>query len=121
MRYEKNYRLKIMPSYVLAIPYVQSPNIVTVIKVQRLKMAWACCKNEWCKDSKEVTGRQTRRKEKERHRLRWTDGVQLDLRNTSTKQLRTRTLDRIEWASVKKEAKTKTKGLYTATEKEEEC
>lgn len=29
-------------------------------------MAWARCKNGWCKDSKEVIGRQTRRREEER-------------------------------------------------------
>jgi hypothetical protein len=50
-------------------------------------------------------------RKKERYRLSWTDGVQLDLRKMSVKQWRTRTLDRTEWASVKREAKAKNKGL----------
>jgi hypothetical protein len=49
-------------------------------------MAWACCKNGWCKDSrKEVTGRQARREKKRE-----------DLRNTGVKRWRTRALDRTE-------------------------
>ena len=80
-------------------------------------MTWPCCKNGWCKDSKEVTGMQTRRREKERYRLKWTDSVQLDLRNMSAKQCRTRTLNRTEWASVKREAKAKNKGLQLLKKK----
>jgi hypothetical protein len=39
-----------------------------------------CCKSGWRKDSKEVTGRQTRsRGKKGRHTLRWMDVVDLDL------------------------------------------
>jgi hypothetical protein len=45
-----------------------SPNIITVIKVCRLKV-WACCKIGWYKDSNEVTGRQARRREKKRKTL----------------------------------------------------
>jgi hypothetical protein len=40
----------------------------------------ACCKNGWWKDSKEVTGKQTRRK-KGMPRLRWMDDIKLDLMN----------------------------------------
>ena len=75
-------------------------------------MAWAYCKKGWCKGSKEVTGRQTRRREKGRKiQIKVDRCVQLDLRNTSVKQQRTRTLDRTEWASVNREAKAKNKGL----------
>jgi hypothetical protein len=62
-------------------------------------------------------------KKKGRHRLRWMDGVQSGLRKIGVKRWRTRALDRIEWASVMREAKAKLKGLYSAKEEieEEEC
>lgn len=37
-------------------------------------------------DSKEVSGRQTRRREIKRPRLRWMDVVKLDLRNVAVKK-----------------------------------
>jgi hypothetical protein len=59
-------------------------------------------------------------KKNERHRLRWIDSVQLDLKNMSVKQWRTRTLERREWATVKWEANAKDKGLLTTKEEGEE-
>jgi hypothetical protein len=45
-------------------------------------MAWECCKNGRRNGGKEVTGRQTKRKEKERKTFsNWTNDVGLDLRN----------------------------------------
>jgi hypothetical protein len=37
-------------------------------------MAWAYCENGWCKDTREVTGRQDKRREKKRKTIK-------DLRN----------------------------------------
>jgi hypothetical protein len=48
---------------------------------------------------------------KGRPRLRWMDGVELDWRYMGVKRWRTRVLDRIEWASVAREGKTKLKEL----------
>jgi hypothetical protein len=45
-----------------------------------------------------------------RPRLRWIDDVEDDLRNMGIKRWRIRALDRAEWASIIKEAKTKLKG-----------
>jgi hypothetical protein len=74
-------------------------------------MAWTC-KNGWCKDNKELTRRQTRRKEEKRKpRLRWTDDVASDLRNMGVKRWRSRVLDKTEWASIVREAKAKFEGL----------
>ena len=61
-----------------------------------------------CKDSKEVTGRQTRGGRGKKLRLGWMDYVEMDCKNVS---MRTRTLDRLEWASEVREAKVKLKGL----------
>jgi hypothetical protein len=38
------------------ITKIKAPNIITATKVCRLEV-WACFKNGWYKDSKEVTGR----------------------------------------------------------------
>jgi hypothetical protein len=49
-------------------------------------MAWAYCKNGWQKDSKEVTGRKIRRREKKGGpRLRWMADVKMDLRKMVNK------------------------------------
>jgi hypothetical protein len=45
-----------------------------------------------------------------RPRLRWMDDVELDLKNMGMKRQRTGALDRIEWASLMREAKAKIKG-----------
>jgi hypothetical protein len=45
-----------------------------------------------------------------RPRLRWIDDVEDDLRNMGIKRWRIKALDRVEWASIIKEAKAKLKG-----------
>jgi hypothetical protein len=45
-----------------------------------------------------------------RGRLRWIDDVEDDLSNMGTKRWRINALDRIEWASIIKEAKAKLRG-----------
>ena len=71
---------------------MKSPHTVNVIKV---------CTMEWLgnvvrkKESNEVTGGQTRRREKRgRPRLNRMDDVELDLKNMGVRRGRTRTLDR---------------------------
>jgi hypothetical protein len=46
-----------------------------------------------------------------RPRLRWIDDVEDDLRNMGIKRWKIKALDRVEWASIIKEAKAKQKGL----------
>jgi hypothetical protein len=53
-----------------------------------------------------------RRGKKGRPRLRWRDDVESDLGNMDVNRQRTRAWDRIEWASVMKEAKVKLKWMY---------
>jgi hypothetical protein len=75
-------------------------------------MAWTYYKNEWDQDSEEdffeekLGGRRGRG----RPRVRWIDDVEEDLRNIGTKRWRIKALDRVELASVIKEAKVKLKG-----------
>jgi hypothetical protein len=46
-----------------------------------------------------------------RPRLRWIHDVEDDLRSMGVKRRRVKALDRVEWASIIKEAKAKLKGL----------
>jgi hypothetical protein len=45
-----------------------------------------------------------------RPRLRWINDVEDDLRKRGVKRCRTKALDRVEWASIVREAKAKLKG-----------
>jgi hypothetical protein len=45
-----------------------------------------------------------------RPRLRWINHMEDDLRKLGVKQWRTKALDRVEWASIIREAKAKLKG-----------
>ena len=51
-----------------------------------------------------------RRRGRGRPRLRWIDDVEDDLRKLCVKRWRAKALDREEWASIIREAKTKLKG-----------
>jgi hypothetical protein len=51
------------------------------------------------------------RKDRGRPRLRWIIDVEDDLRKLGVKRWRTKALDRVEWASIIREAKAKLKGL----------
>jgi hypothetical protein len=50
-------------------------------------------------------------RKKGRPRLRWINDVESDVRNMGIKRWRSRALDRIEWASIMRQAKAKLKGL----------
>jgi hypothetical protein len=57
-------------------------------------------------DSKEVSGRQTRRRGIKRPRLRWMDGwSQIGLEEYGCEKWRNRAFDRTEWTSLMREAK----------------
>jgi hypothetical protein len=45
-----------------------------------------------------------------RRRLRWINDLEEDLSNMGTKRWRIKMLDRVEWASIIKEAKAKLRG-----------
>jgi hypothetical protein len=61
--------------------------------------------------SKEVTGSQTRRREKKWKTQIKVDDVELNLRNMGVKRWRTRSLEGTEETSVVRDTKTKRKGL----------
>jgi hypothetical protein len=77
----------------------------------KIGKAVACCKNERWKDNTEVTARQTRRRDNQKPRWTWMDGVELD-KYVGVKRRRKKALDRREWASIVKEAKVRCKGQY---------
>ena len=47
--------------------------------------------------------------------VKWTENVELDLRNMGVNRWRKRDLDRTDWASVVREAEAKFKGLWCLT------
>jgi hypothetical protein len=56
---------------------------------------------------KQLEGKPGGRRNKGRPRLRWTDDVELDLRNMGVTKWRSRALDRTQWTPVVREAKAK--------------
>jgi hypothetical protein len=56
-----------------------------------------------------------------RPRLRWINGVEDDLRKLGVKRWRTKALDRVEWASIIREAKAKLKGPWCYRKKKKEA
>jgi hypothetical protein len=58
----------------------------------------------------DLEGKLEGRRGRGRHRLRWINDVEDDLRKLGVKGWRTKSLDRVEWASIVREAKAKLKG-----------
>jgi hypothetical protein len=89
----------------------KSQDIVSVMKVRRLEWFGHVIRMNETRNVKKIfeeklggrTGRQ-------RPRLRWILNVEEDLRNLDIKRWRIKALDRVEWASIIKEAKAKLKG-----------
>ena len=90
----------------------KSQDIVTVMKIRRLEWLGLVIRmNETRSVKKILEGKlEGRRRDRGRHRLRWINDVEDDLRKLGVKRWRTKTLDREEWASIIREAKAKMKG-----------
>ena len=85
--------------------------ILTVIKIRILEWIGHVIRmNETRSVKKIFEGKLKGRRGRGRPRLRWIDDVEDDLRKLGVKRWRTKALDREEWASIIREAKTKLKG-----------
>jgi transcription termination factor 2 len=89
----------------------KSQDIVTVIKIRRLKWLGHVIRMNETRSVKKIFERKLEgRRGKGRPRLRWINDVEGDLRKLGMKQWRTNALDREEWASIIREAEAKLKG-----------
>ena len=89
----------------------KSQDIVTVIKIRILEWLGNVIRMNETRFVKKISkGKLEGRRGKGRPRLRWRDYVEDDLRKLGVKRWRTKALDREEWASIIREAKTKLKG-----------
>ena len=84
--------------------------IVTVVKIGRLEWLGHVIRMNKTRSVKIFEGKLEGRRGRGRPRLRWINDVEDDLRKLGVKQWRTKALDREEWASIIREAKTKLKG-----------
>ena len=84
---------------------------MTVIKIRRLEwLGHVSRMNETRSVKKIFEGKLEGKGGRGRPRLRWINDVEDDLRNFRVKRWRTKALNREEWASIVREAKTKLKG-----------
>jgi hypothetical protein len=91
----------------------KAPNIVNVIKFRRLEwLGHVVRMNESRSVKKIFEGKLEGGRGRGRHRLKWINDVEDDLRKLGVKRWRTKTLERDEWASIIEEAKAKLKGPY---------
>jgi hypothetical protein len=89
----------------------KSQDLVSVIKVRRLEWLGHIIRmNETSTVKKIFEEKLGERRGRGRHRLRWIDDVEDDLRNMGIKRKRIKALDRVKWASIIKEDKAKLKG-----------
>jgi hypothetical protein len=89
----------------------KSQDIITVIKIRRLEWLGHIIKMDKTRSVKKIfEGKLEGRRGTGRPRLRCINNVEDDLRMPGVKRWRTKALDRVEWASIIKEAKTKLKG-----------
>ena len=85
--------------------------LCAVIKIRRLEWIGHVIRmNETRCVKKIFEGKLEGRGGRGRHRLRWIDNVEDDLRKFGVKRWRTKALDREEWASIIREDKAKLKG-----------
>ena len=88
----------------------KAPDIVNVINSKIGMLGHVVRMNETRSVKKIFEGKLEGRRGKGRPRLRWINDVEDNLRKLGVKQLRTKALEREEWASIIKEAKAKLKG-----------
>jgi hypothetical protein len=89
----------------------KSQDIITVIKIGRLEWLGHVIRMDETGSVKKVfEGKLERRRGRGRPRMRWINSVEDDLRKLGVKRWRTKVLDRVEWASIVREAKAKLKG-----------
>jgi hypothetical protein len=86
----------------------KAPDIVNVIQIRRLE--WLGHVVETRSVKRIFEGKLEGRRGRSRPKLRWINDVEDDLRKLGVKLWRTKALEREEWASIIKEAKTKLKG-----------
>jgi hypothetical protein len=90
----------------------KSPNIVTVIRIGRLEWRGHVAGMDAARTVKNLLeGKPGGGRKKGRPALRWVGVDESDLRNVGVKRWRSRALDRTEWASVVREAKSRLNGL----------
>jgi hypothetical protein len=98
----------------------KSQDIITVIKIRSLEWLGHVIRMEKTRSVKKIfEGKLEGRRGRERHRVRWINGVEDNLRKLGVKRLRTKALDRVEWASIVREGKGNLKGPYCYRKKKE--
>jgi transcription termination factor 2 len=89
----------------------KSQDIITVMKIRRLEWFGHVIRMDETRSVKKIFEEKLEgRRGRGRPRLRWINDVEDDLRKLGVKQWRTKALDRVEWASIIREAKAKLKG-----------
>ena len=89
----------------------KSQVIVTLVKIRRLEWLGNVIRMNGTRSVKKIFVRKLEgRRGRGRPTLRWIDDVEDDLRKLGVKRWRAKALDREEWASIIREAKTKLKG-----------
>jgi hypothetical protein len=89
----------------------KSQDIITVIKIRRLEWLGHIIRMDETRSVKKIfDGKLEGRSGRGRPRLRWINNVEDDLRKLGVKRWRMKALDRVEWASIVREAKAKLKG-----------
>jgi transcription termination factor 2 len=90
----------------------KSQDSITIIKIRRLEWLGHIIRMDETRCVKKIfEGKLDGRRGRGRPRLRWINDVKDDLMKLGVKRWKTKTLDRVEWASIVREAKAKLKGL----------
>jgi hypothetical protein len=89
----------------------KSQDIITVKKIRRLEWLGHVIRMDETGSVKKIfEGKLQGRRGRGRPIIRWINDVEDDLRKLGVKRWRTKGLDRVEWASIVREAKVKLKG-----------